>query len=79
MLLSDRVEALTGPDNATDVLVEVALHDGPGQHSIRANAAGTKVIYTRVSDGKEETCWAEEWTGDNRRATTINMLRSRGL
>jgi hypothetical protein len=79
MLLSDRVEALTGADNATDVLVEVALHDGHGQHLIRANNAGTKVIYTRVSDGKEETCWAEEWTGSHRIDRTIIMLRSRGL
>jgi len=79
MLLSDRVEALKGPDNAIDVLVEVALHDGPGQHSIRANNAGTKVIYTRVSDGKEETCWAEEWTANHRIDRTILMLRSRGL
>lgn len=60
--LADRVEAGTTTDNALDVLVEVALFK-PDEfyRSVRANAAGTKVVYTD-HDGKDHTHWAGDWT-----------------
>lgn len=75
--LAERVEALDGPNNSVDVLCEVALHNPTGQHTIRSNSAGTKVVYTRMSDGKEHVCWAEDWTCDNRRDRTAAALRAK--
>lgn len=76
--LAKRVESLDRPDNAVDVLCEVALHTTGGQHTIRPNFAGTKVVYTRVSDSKEHVCWADDWTDDNRRERTAAALRAIG-
>jgi hypothetical protein len=72
--LAGRVKAMITPDNAIDVRVEVALHRPGGQHEIRANAAGTKVIYTRRADGKQQTFWADEWTANHRRKDTAASL-----
>lgn len=57
-----RVEAAPREDNSLDVLCEVALFKPDSVFTaIRANAAGTKVIYTdRV--GNQVTCWAEPWS-----------------
>ncbi len=54
-----RVETASGADNALDVDVEIALFDP--DVSIRANSAGTKVIYTKRS-GEEVTHWAGDHT-----------------
>lgn len=59
--------------NELDVAIEIALFDP--DVSIRANAAGTKVIYTRRS-GKETTHYAADWSMDEARAATIDRLRS---
>ena len=76
--LADRVERLTGPANNTlDVEIEVALYrPGSVYSAVRANAAGTKVIYTDKA-GNSVTCWADEWTGLVRRAATAAALRAR--
>lgn len=48
--------------NEIDIAVALALFV-PDQEckSIRANHAGTKVIYT-FRDGSEQTCWARDWS-----------------
>jgi hypothetical protein len=75
--LAERVEKATEADNALDVLVEIALFEpGKVEKAIRANAAGTKVIYTDRG-GKEETCWASDWTTWKRRKSTAAALRAR--
>ncbi len=53
--LAGRVQALAGPDNATDVQVECALH------GCRPNAAGTKVIYKDVMM-RDVTFLADDYT-----------------
>lgn len=73
--LISRVQREKGTDNSLDVLIEIALFQPDDDYvAVRANAAGTKVIYTEV-DGREETCWAPEWTGD--RKVTAAMLKER--
>jgi hypothetical protein len=57
-----RVEAATEGDNALDMEIESALFK-PDQTfaSVRANSAGTKLIYKR-HDGMEQTFWAYDYT-----------------
>lgn len=76
--LANRVEALeTYGDNGLDVQVEVALfRPGEAYRRIRANSAGTKVIYTDA-DGCDMTFWADDWTIISRRKATIDALRAR--
>ncbi|KQM62397.1 MULTISPECIES: hypothetical protein [unclassified Sphingomonas] len=63
LALAGEVANGEGLDNGLDVRVEVALFNPtPSWASIRANDAGTKVIYTDF-DGRDTTCWAPEWTG----------------
>jgi len=74
--LADRVGALTKGDNHMDVLCEVALFKPNCCFSgVRANNAGTKLVY-RDAAGNNVTCWAEEWTGADRRTNTIERLRA---
>lgn len=60
--LLDRVDAATETDNSLDVEIEIAVFQ-PDRHyaSVRANSAGTKVIYTSL-EGKDYTCWSWDWT-----------------
>lgn len=76
--LAVRVETLTKSSNAIDVLCEIALFDSDrALRSIRANDAGTKVIYT-THDGTDATSWAYDWTFDApTRANTAQLLRAR--
>lgn len=76
LLLAEKVEGLGAlGDNALDVQVEIALFEPYGIFtSVRANAAGTKVIYT-VGDGKEVTHWAADWTVKDQRDETVRLLR----
>jgi len=77
LALAERVEQAEKSDNALDVLVETALFQpGSVYTAIRANAAGTKVIYTDRA-GNNVTCWAEDWTMDRRRIGTADALRAR--
>lgn len=71
--LIERLQAASGPDNALDVLVEVAMFK-PSRiwASCRANDAGTKVIYVD-HNGRETTCWAVDWC-DNRAAALTALL-----
>ena len=64
--------------NELDVLVEVALFDPDGEPYVgcRANAAGTKVVYTR-KDGKEQTCWPQEWCKGKSRTGALSLLRAK--
>ena len=62
MELASHVGSASRSDNVLDVLVEVELFQPDSIYTVcRANAAGTKVIYTRT-DGSKETCWAPDWT-----------------
>lgn len=72
--LIERIEA-GERSNALDVLIEVALFT-PDDDSVscRANAAGTKVIYTD-HQGREWTHWAPEHTASP--TITAATLRSR--
>lgn len=74
--LIKRLGKATKSDNALDVLVEIALFEPDETFvAVRANAAGTKVIYTRP-DGREQTFWAPDWTMDHTKA--IALLRAEG-
>lgn len=77
MPLIERIEAAEGPDNMLDVLIEIELFKPNSVYSaVRANNAGTKLIYTdRV--GNEVTCWAEDWTLGSMRAKTLAILKAR--
>jgi len=70
-----KVQAATEADNALDVAIEVALFTPDARHvSARANAAGTKVIYTRP-DGRQDTHWAFDYTMDaSSRALAVEAL-----
>lgn len=79
MTLLSKLSALTGPDNHVDVLCEIALFEPTKEWPrIRANNAGTKVIYSH-SNGTEETCWADDWTTNSRREQTIAALKAKGI
>jgi hypothetical protein len=73
--LISKVQAATDADNALDVAIEVALFTPDARHvSACANAAGTKVIYTRA-DGKQDTHWAFDYTLDDKsRALAVEAL-----
>lgn len=66
------------PRNVLDVQCEVALFN-PGKiyTAVRANAAGTKVIYSQASGAPDVTCWADDWTMQHRRASTTAALLAR--
>jgi len=78
--LSERVEALDKSDNEIDVLVEIVLFEPDDiDAAIRANNAGTKVIYTQ-HDGKERTYLSGDWTfSAHSREQIAAALRARGL
>lgn len=77
--LAQRVLLLTREVNQVDVLIEIAMFTPDESYkSIRANAAGTKVIWT-TSDGDDETAWANSWTSDEQRPTTVHMLLKRAI
>ncbi len=78
--LADEVLAALSADNAVDVRVELALFKpGSAYTAIRANDAGTKIIYTDRA-GNEVTCWAQDWTLDRgRRDATAKALRDRAI
>lgn len=73
--LLERVRACTGPDNALDMEIEMALFEPDHKHvSLGANAAGTKLIYKRA-DGRQETFWAADYTlTPTSRQTAIDQL-----
>ena len=75
LALADRVEAECS--NEVDVLAEIALHQPQAPwDTIRANAAGTKVIYGQ-QDGTEKTYWARDWTlSPKARSVTAASLRA---
>jgi hypothetical protein len=77
LALAERVVSRFGYDNALDVEVEIALFEPDDEFmSIRANAAGTKVICTTVG-GSDMTFWAQEWT--KHRLEVAAALRARAL
>lgn len=74
--LAGRVEQATRCDNWLDVECEIALFRPNSVYSaIRANSAGTKVIYTDRA-GNQVTCWPEDWTLGKRREPTAAALRA---
>ena len=75
--IADRLEGATGPDNALDMAVEIALFKPDREHvAVRPNAAGTKLIYTTRSGG-EHTFWANDYTlNAESRASTLALVRS---
>lgn len=74
--LAERVER-EGASNELDVLVELALFKPSRIYTaIRANNAGTKVIYTDAA-GNHVTCWATDWTGPELRGAALTALRSK--
>ncbi len=77
LALAARVEALKGYDNSVDVLAEIALFDADEKFvAIRANDAGTKVVYTTPS-GRDTTYRARDWTmSAAARANTVQALRA---
>lgn len=73
--LIERLEKAKGVDNALDIAIEIALFNP--DVAVRANSAGTKLIYTK-RDGTEVTHLADDWTlGPERRARTLALLRAK--
>lgn len=63
-----KLEQCEGSDNALDMEIEIALFRPDKHHvSVRPNAAGTKLVYTRP-DGRDETHLAWDWTMHKDRA-----------
>lgn len=77
MAIADRLEKARGPDNSLDCEIDIALFAPDREHaSIRMNAAGTKLIYTR-HDGRTDTYWSKDHTlTADRRATALSRLRA---
>lgn len=75
--LIERVEKAREADNRLDCEIEIALFKPDSRHtSVRMNAAGTKLIYTRY-DGKADTHWAGDHTlTAGSRAWALALLRS---
>lgn len=72
--LAERCDKPGGADNALDVEIEIALFQPDELYlAVRANAAGTKVIYTDHG-GNEATHWARDWTMD--RPAAADALRA---
>lgn len=79
LALADLVAGSVLADNSLDVQVEIALFEPEHDYTaVRANAAGSKVIYTRA-DGSESTFWAHDWTARWNRESTVAALRARAL
>lgn len=78
LALAEAVERATHCVNKLDVQVEIALfRPDETNASIRANDAGTKVIYSG-HDGREGTFWSQDWTlGEASRRKTAAALRER--
>ena len=78
--LSDRLSALAeNGDNSLDVLIEIALFKpSRGWKFIRANNAGTKLIYTD-KHGEGHTYWAQDWSTLRNREKTISALQKEDL
>lgn len=73
--LAEKVAKTKRSCNALDVQIEIALFEPDAAYSaIRANSAGTKVIYTTPA-GQDTTYRARDWTAD--RAVTLAVLRAR--
>jgi hypothetical protein len=79
--LLERVRDNDEADNALDVEIEIATFQPDALYaSIRANAAGTKLIYT-MQDGQKHTCWAWDWTlntANRNQATALLSALSSG-
>ena len=72
--IKDRLEACTGPENALDIAIDIALFEPDRKHvSVRANAAGTKLVYAR-HDGKTDTYWAQDHTLNEVRRSAARAL-----
>lgn len=75
--LAVRVTDAERSDNALDVQCEIALFEPCDRFAaVRANSAGSKVIYTRA-DGSQVTYRAADWTIAERRSNTATQLRAR--
>lgn len=73
--LIKQLQKAKGSSNELDIACEIAMFEPDGTYSsVRANSAGTKVIYTKT-DGTEETHWAQDWS--MARPSTITLLRHR--
>lgn len=73
--LAERCDGLKFTDNALDVQIEIALFvPDKAFRAVRANSAGTKVIYTTQA-GDDVTFRAMDWTKQPRR--TAAALRAR--
>ena len=73
--LMEAVRNCDEADNALDVEIEIASFQPDRMYkSVRANAAGTKLIYT-TQTGEKETCWAWDWTlnAENREAAIASL------
>lgn len=56
---------------AIETEVEIALFQPCETYaSVTANAAATKLIYVRT-DGRNETCWPQDWCADPVETTTL--------
>lgn len=75
--LVERLEQANWPDNRLDCEIDIALFAPDRKHaSVRMNAAGTKLIYTRY-DGRTDTYWSQDHTlTADRRATALEQLRA---
>ena len=75
--LLERLRLNDAPDNALDIAIDLALFKPDEQHkSVRANDAGTKLVYTQ-HDGRTDTYRAFDHTlNDRTRYEAGVLLRS---
>lgn len=75
--LIERVRQNRRQDNALDIEIDIALFEPDRDHvSVRANRAGTKLVYTR-HDGRTDTFLARDHTlNAQRRSKAITALQS---
>jgi hypothetical protein len=63
--LLEKVQSAKAGSNVLDMEIEIALFKPDRLHiSVRQNAAGTKLVYTR-QDGGTDTHWASDHTLNN--------------
>ena len=75
--LLERLRLNDAPDNALDIAIDLALFKPDEQHkSVRANDAGTKLVYTRRTGGTDTFLARDHTLNSASRAIAASLLRS---
>lgn len=72
-----RLEGATGADNELDIAVDIALFHPDERHdAVRANAAGTKLVYTRRGGGTDTFLATDHTLNETTRRNAIALMRA---